>query len=294
MRLFRRSLDLTLATSRTGTPDDLTAVSRLIRNNTHHFTSFPSPSLSTLLAGGLCTLLTAGKEVWAAALAGWPSESSSWIRTLAITDGLLIGPAFDALLPPFHDLLRARQIRQLFYAGDEASDLWIQPALSLRGYTHETDVVVYEKPKLDVPSHGNHAVRVRRAEAVDLPMILLIDRACFAPQWNKDESVIGPALFEVPYFVVAELAGAAVGYAFATTHYDGRLVHLVRIAVLPGHQGQAIGVRLLAELVEFAQDCGADMVTLNTQAHNAVAQRLYEWFGFHRTGEKQTVLRFDL
>lgn len=294
MRLFRRSLDLSLATSRMGMPEDLTAVSRLIRNNTHRFTSFPSPSLASLLAGGPSMLLIAGKEVWAAAIASWPAESSSWIRTLAIADGLLIGPALDTLLPPFHDLLRARQIQHLFYAGDEASDLWIQPALSLRGYAHETDVVVYEKPKLYVPAPGNQAARVRRAEAVDLPTILAIDQACFAPQWNKDETIIGPALFEVPYFVVVELAGRIVGYAFATTHYDGRLVHLVRIAVLPEYQGQAIGVRLLAELIEFAQDCGADMVTLNTQAHNTVAQRLYEWFGFHRTGEKQAVLRLDL
>jgi ribosomal protein S18 acetylase RimI-like enzyme len=294
MRLFRRSLDLSLATPREGTPEDLTAVSRLIRNSAHRFTSFPNPNLPSLLTGAPSMLLTAGTEIWATAIAGWPTDSTAWLRTMAIADGLMIGPALDLLLPPFHELLRARRIQQLFYAGDEAADIWIQPALSLRGYERETDVVVYEKPNLDVPSHGNQEVRVRQAEAVDLPMILEIDRTCFAPQWNKDESIIGPALFEVPYFVVVELAGEIIGYSFATTHFEGRLVHLVRIAVLPSYQGQAIGVRLLAELVDFAQASGANVLTLNTQAHNTVAQRLYEWFGFQRTGEKQTVLRYDL
>ena len=50
----------------------------------------------------------------------------------------------------------------------------------------------------------------------------------------------------------------------------------------------------LADLVEFARARGADVVTLNTQAHNMPAQRLYEWFGFRRTGEQQTVLKYNL
>lgn len=294
MRLFRRSLDLHLAMPREGAPEDLSAISRLVRNSAHRYTSFPNPNLPELLSGAPSMLLTVGPEIWAAVVAGWPTDATTWVRALAIADGLLIGPALDQLLPPFHQLLRARQIRQLYYAGDEAADIWIQPALSRRGFTRETDVVVYEKTSLDIPAPGNPSVRVRPATAVDLPVLLAVDAACFEAQWNKDESILGPALFEVPYFVVAELAGEIVGYAFATTHYDGRLVHLVRIAVLPRLQGQAIGVRLLADVTEFARRCGADMLTLNTQAHNTVAQRLYEWFGFHRTGEKQTVLRYDL
>ena len=93
---------------------------------------------------------------------------------------------------------------------------------------------------------------------------------------------------------MAELNGAVVGYAFVTIHFGGRLVHLVRIAVRPSHQGREIGVRLLAEITAHARAVGAGSVTLNTQANNTSAQRLYEWFSFRRTGEVQTVLRFDL
>jgi len=38
-------------------------------------------------------------------------------------------------------------------------------------------------------------------------------------------------------------------------------------------------------VVEFAHLRGADLMTLNTQAHNTAAQRLYEWFGFRHTGK---------
>jgi len=294
MRFFRRTLDPTLATPREATPADLTAVSRLLSQCSHRFVGFQSANLPTLLAGAPALLLATGDEVWAAAIAGWRVESTSWIRGLALADGLPTGAAFDALLPPFHALLRSRAIDRIYYAGDEAADIWVQPALQTRGYVHETDVVVYEKTKLDVPRPGNQAVRIRRAQAVDLPVVLAVDRDCFDPQWNKDESVIGPSILEAPYFVVVELNGQVIGYAFATSHFNGRLMHLVRIAVLPRFRGQAIGVRLLADLVEFARVRGADMMTLNTQSYNTDAQRLYEWFGFRRTGERQAILRFDL
>jgi ribosomal protein S18 acetylase RimI-like enzyme len=294
MRVFRRNLDLSQATPREAAPDDLTTISRLFCNSAHRFLGFPTGDLSVLLTSAPAMLLVAGGEVLAAAIGGWRSEGTTWLRGLALADGLPTGAVLDRLLPPFHALLRAESLRTLFYAGDEAADIWIQPALTARGYVRDTDVVVYEKSGMDVPSRGNQAVRVRRAQAVDLETILAIDRSCFDPQWNKDEGILGPAIFETPYFVVAELDGVLVGYAFATTHFDGRLVHLVRIAVLPAIQGQQVGVRLLAEVIEFAHARGADLLTLNTQVHNSGAQRLYEWFGFRRTGEQQTVLRFDL
>ena len=294
MRFFRRTLDPTLATPREATSADLTAVSRLLSQCSHRFVGFQSANLPTLLAGAPALLLTAGNEVWAAAIAGWRVDSTTWIRGLALADGLPIGAAFDALLPPFHALLRSHALDRVYYAGDEAADIWVQPALQTRGYVHETDVVVYEKTKLDVPGQGNQAVRIRRAQAVDLPAVLEVDRACFDPQWNKDESVIGPSILEAPYFVVAEINGQVIGYAFATSHFSGRLMHLVRIAVLPLYRGQAIGVRLLADLVEFARVRGADLMTLNTQSYNTDAQRLYEWFGFRRTGERQAILRYNL
>jgi ribosomal protein S18 acetylase RimI-like enzyme len=85
-----------------------------------------------------------------------------------------------------------------------------------------------------------------------------------------------------------------VGYAYATSHFGGKLVHLVRIAALPQYQRKGVGARLLAEVIKFAQRQNADLVTLNTQSYNEHAQRLYRWFGFAPNGESQTVLRYDL
>ena len=294
MHLFRRNLDPSLATPREATERDLTPISRLLRSSTRRYMGFPSSELPGLLAGAPAMLLVAGDELWAAALGGWRADTVSWLRGLVLANNLPVAGGLDYLLPPFHVLQRSRGLRTLFYAGDEAADAWLQPLLIDRGYVADTTVVVYEKRGMDMPTAGNPAARVRRAQAVDLPAVLAIDRACFDPQWHKDEGIIGPALIDSPFFIVAELGGAPAGYAFVTAHHGGRLVHLVRIAVLPAHRGMGLGARLLAEVVGYARGLGADSLTLNTQTHNAPAQRLYERFGFRRTGEQQTVLRFDL
>ena len=80
MRFFRRTLDPSLATPREATPADLTAVSRLLAQCSHRFVGFQSANLPTLLAGAPMLLLATGDEIWAAAIAGWRVDSTTWIR----------------------------------------------------------------------------------------------------------------------------------------------------------------------------------------------------------------------
>ena len=294
MSFFRRSIDLSKAMPRQATERDTGAVSRLLRDGTYRFFNAPSSDLPALIASDQVLVLTEGEQVIAAAAVDWPVEQVCWLRGLMFSSGVVLSEGFDALLPPFHDLLRERGLRQVFYAGDMSADTWAQPGLLRRGYVRETDVIVYENRRLDIPSNGKQDITLRHAEPVDLPAIMAVDRAAFSPQWVKDEGVLSPAIADVPFFIVAELHGEIVGYAFATAHFNGRLVHLVRIAVHPAHHGQGIGVRLLAQVVAYARLHGAESLTLNTQLENTQAQRLYEWFGFQRTGEQQRVLRMDL
>src|SRR5262245_3334873 len=230
MHLFHRKLDSSESSPREPTDRDLTPIARLLRSSTRRYMGFLSSELPGLLAGAPAMLLVAGDELWAVAIGGWRADTVSWLRGLVLANNLPVAGGLDYLLPPFHALLRVRGLRTLFYAGDEAADAWLQPALVARGYVADTEVVVYEKRGMDVPTAGNLAARVRRAQAVDLPAVLAIDRACFEAQWHKDEGIIGPSLVESPYFVVVEVDDAPVGYAFVTSHFGGRLVHLVRIA----------------------------------------------------------------
>jgi ribosomal protein S18 acetylase RimI-like enzyme len=294
MSFFRRPLDITNATVRAASERDITEVSRVLRDGSYRFFNAPGSDLPALLASHQAVVLTIGAQVVAAAVADWPIEQVCWLRGLMFAQGIALSDGLDALLPAFHDMLRERGLRQIFYAGDMSADSWAQPGLLRRGYARETDVIVYENRRLDIPSTGKQDVTIRHAEPVDLPAIMAVDQAAFAPQWVKDEGVLSPAIADMSFFIVAELHGAIVGYAFATAHFNGRLVHLVRIAVHPAQHGHGIGIRLLAQVVAYARTSGAESLTLNTQLENTQAQRLYEWFGFRRTGERQRVLRYDL
>jgi len=294
MWLFRKSLDIRRATVRPVAEPDLTATARLLRDGGRRYYALAGGDLARLLAAGYGVALDAGEELWGAALVGWPADSRCWLRAVAHADGLDTRQTLEALLPPLHSHLAGLGLHTCYYASDEAADPWLLPALRDYGYAPETEVVVYEKRDWEVPDGGNRRVRVRPATPVDMGEVLRLDQACFEAQWTKDAGVLGPAIDEGPFFVVADLDGAPVGYAYATSHFGGRLIHLVRIAVDPRVQGERVGVRLLAEVTRYAASQGADLITLNTQAYNSHAQRLYRWFGFVRTGERQVVLRRDL
>lgn len=294
MRLFRRGLDLSRATVRLANEADLPRVSRLFRDGARRYYGMTGGDLHALLAASQGVLIESGVELWAVTLAGWLADHTTWLRGMALAEGLDVPAGLGLLLSSLHDMLQARDVRRVYYAGDEASDPWLIPALQQQGYVLDTDVIVYEKRDLEMPSQGNTEIRVRPALPVDLATVVALDRICFEAQWTKDDTILGPAIDQGPLFVVAEKEARVIGYAYATSHFNGRLVHLVRIAVHPRLQNQAIGVRLLAEVVSFARKRQAYTITLNTQAYNVHAQRLYRWFGFVPTGERQSVLRCDM
>lgn len=294
MWLFRKSLDINRASPRRVTADDLGVISRLFRDGGRRFSALSGNDLPTLLAEGQGVALVSGSELWAVALVSRPCVEHCWLRAIAFAEGVDVRAGGNTLIPALHRSLAALGVRSVFFGGDESAEHWLLPILSAHGYRHDTEVLVYEKRQLDVPATGNPQIHLRPADDADLAAVLELDQACFEPQWTKDDTILQPAIRQGPYFVVAELGGTLVGYAYATTHFGGQLVHLVRIAVAPAQQHQQIGVSLLADVVAFAREQGAVVVTLNTQAYNVSAQRLYRWFGFSPTGERQAIVRCDL
>ncbi len=292
--MLRQSSSSELLTTRPAALDDQQTVLRLIDDADRWFMTVSVEETVGLLAGAPALLLLASDRPRGVVIADWVNDAVTWVRALALRGRLSTAQALDALLPPFHAMLRARDAARVYVACREPADAWLTLALRRAGYVHDTDVIVYEKTRMNVPTQGNPAVRVRAATAGDIPAILAVDARCFSAEWRKDDVQIGLALRETPRFLVVEDDAGVIGYAFVTAHYGGRLMHLVRIAVLPDRQRQGIGARLLYEVVAYAAATGAEAITLNTQAYNRAARRLYEWFGFRRTGDRQIILRCDL
>src|ERR1700704_855976 len=106
-------------------------------------------------------------------------------------------------------------------------------------------------------------------------------------QWIDDHSGGHPAL-------VAELDGEIVGFgslsvfrprpAYATTVEDS-------VYLLPGHQGQGIGSRLLAELLRMASAHGFHAVIARLTGENEASIRLHAGCGFELVGTEREVGR---
>ncbi|MCS6886872.1 GNAT family N-acetyltransferase [Chloroflexus sp.] len=287
---FRKPIDLNAAITRPSQPTDITAVSHLFRAASRRFSATNGNELYSAVEEGRAIVMQLDHELLATAVLGRPIHRVAWLRGFAVSERLQPREAVARVAPSLEILARQQTITQIYYAGDEQSDQWLRPLLEQAGYHHQTDVVVYEKRGWEIPDSGNADVQVRPVRAVDLAEVLQLDMRCFEPQWVKDESILAPAIADGSFFVIAELNGHIAGYSYATNHFGGRLVHLVRIAVDPALRGRGIGVRLLAEFVTYAAEVGAGLLTLNTQAYNHHAQRLYRWFGFTPTGERQPVL----
>lgn len=287
---FRKPVDLQATTVRPGQPADVTAVSLLFRQAGRRFLATNGNELYAAVEEGRAVVLQLDHDLLAVATLSKPVDRVVWLRALAISERVPPKEALKVLTPALEQIARDRSITHIYYAGDEQTDQWLRPLLEAAGYYHQTDVVVYEKRGWEIPATGNPDVQVRPARAVDLAEVVRLDTRCFEPQWVKNEDILAPAIADGSFFVMAEIDDEVVGYSYATSHFGGRLMHLVRIAVDPALRGRGIGVRLLAEFVTYAAEAGVGLLTLNTQAYNHHAQRLYRWFGFVPTGERQPVL----
>lgn len=294
MSFFRRKSRNDALTARPVARDDQARLVRLIETAALRFLTSEVNEIAGLFLHDPSAVLLEQDRIVGAASFGWRTAPVAWLRTLLLEHDVVTGEALDKLAQVLHAQLRQEQVTLAAVTLDDWSATWLGHPLERLGYVPMVDVVGYEKYQLDRPAAGNQVVRVRPAQRADTAAILELDAACFPLPWVKGEEILGPAIHSSPFFIVAEFGGKFVGYAFLTGHQGGRLYHLVRIAVAPDYQGRGIAVRLLAEVVDYCAGRRAHVLTLNTQADNHAAQRLYEWFGFVRNGDRQTVIGFDL
>jgi ribosomal protein S18 acetylase RimI-like enzyme len=274
---------------RYATPDDAPVLRALARRAPWCYLTSGTDEMIDLLRRDPAVVLLHADRIVAASQAGWRLLPNAWLRTVLVDQRVDVSEALGQMLPPLHHELERHGIGANFVTLDSWSDPWLRAPIEAAGYRWVMDVVGYSKRRFDVPSFGNQMVSVRRAEPRDLPAVLRIDAAAFPTPWAKGAEILEPAMINAPYFVVAEQDGDVVGYSYVSLHGTWQ-AHLVRIAVAPTVQGQGVGVRLLADVVRFCRHGRIELLTLNTQATNTHAQRLYEWFGFTRTGETQSVL----
>ncbi len=113
----------------------------------------------------------------------------------------------------------------------------------------------------------------------DVPAVHALEQRLFDPdQWSLE--VFWSELAADRWYVVAEDAGAVVGYAGLAV--GGGEADVQTVAVSPDAQGRGLGRVLLDALVAEAARQAASSVLLEVRADNPAAIRLYERTGFER------------
>lgn len=152
---------------------------------------------------------------------------------------------------------------------------------------------------------------LRPMEIDDIPEVMKIERISFPSTWSpsfyRREILENDKAF---YFVIEEKEkaseeqfsdlkglkkkflnflgirkrreGAIIG--FAGFWFVRGEIHITTVAVRPEYRGRKFGELLVSTIVDFALNKGADLISLEVRISNIRAQRLYEKYGFVKTG----------
>ena len=206
---------------------------------------------------------------------------AAWVRLVALRDRNkseeLLNGLFNSLIP------------QLYTVGVEeigwlVSDGMPENLIKQAGFSISNWIITLQSLVGSQDSTAQQGVEIREVRKTDLSALSDIERSAFEPIWQLNVSTLERAYKEAEMFKVAHVGDRVVGFQFCTATSDRNLIHLARITVDPVHQGSGIGTHLMADLVASCVQRGIKQISLNTQINNLASQRLYDKYGFARTG----------
>jgi [ribosomal protein S18]-alanine N-acetyltransferase len=139
-------------------------------------------------------------------------------------------------------------------------------------------------------------VRVRLAEARDLPSILAIEQASFSDPWTEDAFESAFTLQRMRLFVAEEWSdetrgGAPVLAGYVVALLLGVEAEIADLAVAPSARRRGIGKVLLERTLADLGARGVETVFLEVRESNSAARALYESRGFVTVGRRRGYYR---
>lgn len=121
----------------------------------------------------------------------------------------------------------------------------------------------------------------------DLPEILPIEAAAYAPPWRSWSERMFRGEFGNAVGIQRgwREEGRLVGYVFAWILFDD--LHVNNIAVLPDLQRRGIARRLMEGLLEEARGRGVKRVSLEVRPSNTAARTFYAGLGLRPIAERK-------
>lgn len=197
---------------------------------------------------------------------------------------LMIDPAYRRqhwatyLLVNLMPFIEIQQISTLIFSAPHAlHDTW----LSNLGFHYQGTEYQMEKTLKNWRlSDKTQTITTRVATESDIPMIALIDQACFQTNPVEMQSRLKNRLHDPQYCILlAYQDGVPVGKAHLFWRSPEHL-RLSDIAILPRLQGRGLGTALLTQGLQYAQQRSTLTAQLDVETHNKRALNLYTGLGF--------------
>lgn len=103
-------------------------------------------------------------------------------------------------------------------------------------------------------------------------------------EWHSPELLSKQIENSNDYFGIAREEENIIAMCNARLTHDGTIINIQRLHVLPSHQRQGIGSKLIQEAIRaFPEAVGID---LEVERHNRLAYLFYRKHGFKEIGEK--------
>ncbi|MFC1465185.1 MAG: GNAT family N-acetyltransferase [Candidatus Brachytrichaceae bacterium NZ_4S206] len=213
----------------------------------------------------------------------------AWVRWCAVADGASPAARLANVFYEAEARLASHGVREVWCIVHSAE--WVKPYLRDLGYRVAERLLTFEIEPGRAPaaSPSLAGLQVRPACVADLEALCALDARTFDEPWRYPLALMRRAVAQAFATTVASYDGALAGYACAVLHE--RNGHVVRLAVQPELRRRGIGAGLLLDMVARLAQAGAWVVSLNTQASNRAAQRLYHRLGFTLVSEKLPVMR---
>lgn len=132
----------------------------------------------------------------------------------------------------------------------------------------------------------NVPIRIRKVQPSDIEAVVLIEREQFPVPWPK-EYFFAELDNPIASFLVAveETDGGIIG--FMVFWMMDRDIELHQIAVSSGEKRRGVATKLLRFLLQSGRERRIESIHLEVRQSNAAAIRLYEKFGFRKSGQRK-------
>lgn len=288
-----RSLRSGVVTARTASAADRPAVSALLASawRRHGITALEEQI--ALLIGGASAVAFAGPDMigflglFIREPAGDPEEIWADVAMAASAGQVAPAKTMSRMLQAIMPVLYARRVTALAALAEKS---WIRDALAENGFAEVDEVVSYARRNSRHLPGAAQPARLRPAGPADTDAVLEINAAAFESLWRYDPATIITWLTTAEYAMIAELDGRPVGFSLAANPLRGEYAQLIRVATHPAVQGRGIGRQLVSDAIRFVEASGCAGISLNTQASNGIARKLYQSLDFRPMPDPLAVL----